>query len=151
MVVGYDTYHDTAEKNKSVGALVSSINDAMTRFTSSCSMHSDTHELHKNIAESLRKALNVYYDVNKAYPKKMIFYRDGVGDGQIETVKETEIAQIKNTMASVMGEEARNMPFAFVIVSKRINTRFFMDNNGRPPTNPFSGTVVDDVVTLPER
>ena len=39
--------------------------------------------------------------------------------------------------------------FTYVIVSKKINTRFFkMDS---VPTNPPSGTIVDDVVTLPER
>ena len=31
MVVGYDAYHDTVNKNKSVGAVVSSINQAITR------------------------------------------------------------------------------------------------------------------------
>ena len=29
--------------------------------------------------------------------------------------------------------------------------RFFQCNNGGPPVNPPSGSVVDDVVTLPER
>jgi aubergine-like protein len=35
---------------------------------------------------------------------------------------------------------------AFVIVTKRINTRLFCDGKNPPP-----GTVVDDVITLPER
>jgi len=35
---------------------------------------------------------------------------------------------------------------AYVIVSKRINTRLF--SNGR---NPKPGTVVDDVITCPEK
>ena len=39
--------------------------------------------------------------------------------------------------------------FTYVIVSKRINTRFF--RNGGKASNPPSGTIVDDVVTLPER
>ena len=39
---------------------------------------------------------------------------------------------------------------AYIIVSKRINTRLFRINGGKP-TNPPSGTVVDDEVTLPER
>ena len=29
--------------------------------------------------------------------------------------------------------------------------RFFQSNNGGPPVNPPSGSVIDDVVTLPER
>lgn len=40
----------------------------------------------------------------------------------------------------------------FVVVNKRVNTRFFMENKatGRLE-NPPSGTVVDTKVTLPER
>merc|ERR1712018_824022 len=53
-------------------------------------------------------------------------YRDGVGDGQIPYIVDHEIA-----------------------ASKRINSRFFKMNG--QPSNPPSGTVVDDVVTLPER
>ena len=41
------------------------------------------------------------------------------------------------------------LKFTYVVVSKRINTRFF--KAGAKPENPPSGTVVDDVVTLPER
>ena len=32
MVVGYDTYHDTVDKKKSVGALVATLNDSFTRL-----------------------------------------------------------------------------------------------------------------------
>ena len=47
--------------------------------------------------------------------------------------------------------------FAYIVVSKRINQRFFGLKNGVKPgesptyVNPPAGTVVDDVVTLPER
>merc|ERR550532_640510 len=43
-----------------------------------------------------------------------------------------------------------NIQFAYVIVSKRINARFFQ-MAGNKPMNPPSGSVVDDVITLPER
>ena len=42
--------------------------------------------------------------------------------------------------------------FAYIIVSKRINSRFFGVGPPKEPfINPPSGTVIDDVVTLPER
>ena len=47
--------------------------------------------------------------------------------------------------------------FTYIVVSKRINQRFFGIKNGvkagEAPNylNPPAGTVVDDVVTLPER
>jgi aubergine-like protein len=76
----------------------------------------------------------------------VVVYRDGVGDGQIEYVKEQEIAMIKK----VFVENNFEPTFTYIIVSKRINSRFFkMDRQG--PVNPPSGSIIDDVVTLPER
>lgn len=40
---------------------------------------------------------------------------------------------------------------SFVIVSKRINTRFFALDRSGQYINPAVGTAVDNVVTLPER
>merc|ERR1712179_95639 len=81
---------------------------------------------------------------------RIIVYRDGVGDGQIEEVKRLEVAEMKNYLK----EHVPDATFTFIIVSKRINTRFFQTSNGyggNNVSNPPPGTVVDDVVTLPER
>ena len=43
------------------------------------------------------------------------------------------------------------MMITFIIVSKRINTRFFTGAVQGSYGNPPSGTIVDDAVTLPER
>ena len=32
MVIGYDTYHDTAKKGRSVGAIVATMNQTLTRY-----------------------------------------------------------------------------------------------------------------------
>ena len=32
MVVGYDSYHDTADKSKSIGCIISTINQRLTRY-----------------------------------------------------------------------------------------------------------------------
>ena len=39
MVVGFDTYHDTANKKESYGAMIASINPSMTRYTSHIAKH----------------------------------------------------------------------------------------------------------------
>merc|ERR1719508_613368 len=124
MVIGYDTYHDSAQKGRSVGAVVASMNSTFTK--------------------DLRK----YAEVNGNLPGRIIMYRDGVGDGQIPYVVEHEIAAIQNCFRAA-GLTDDQVKFTYIIVSKRINTRFFKMNG--KPSNPPSGTVVDDVVTLPER
>jgi len=45
----------------------------------------------------------------------------------------------------------RDLPkFTFIVVTKKINTRLFADMRGKLD-NPPPGSVVDDVVTIPER
>ena len=50
--------------------------------------------------------------------------RDGVGDGQIPYVMEHEITAIQNCFRAA-GLTDDQLLFTYIIVSKRINTRFF--------------------------
>ena len=147
MIIGYDTYHDTVNKAKSAGALVASVNASFTKFISSADLHENAYqELNNTMKPAVMKALRKYKEVNGTYPERIIMYRDGVGDGQIPYVKETEVASIESCFKAAGME---NVKFTFIIVSKRIMTRFF--TAGASADNPHSGTIVDDVVTLPER
>jgi aubergine-like protein len=47
-------------------------------------------------------------------------------------------------LALIYGDKPFKM--AFIIVTKHINTRLFLEGK-----NPLPGTVVDEVITLPER
>jgi len=146
MVIGYDTYHDSVQKNKSVGALVASINGTFTKFVSTAEFHSSPTEMTDRMCPMVLKALRRYNEQNTIVPERVIMYRDGVGDGQIPYVLEHEVANIEKCFKECGMEGVK---FTYVIVSKRINTRFF--RNGGKASNPPSGTIVDDVVTLPER
>ena len=50
--------------------------------------------------------------------------RDGVGDGQINYVLEHEIKAIEKCFHAA-GINQADLKFTYIIVSKRINTRFF--------------------------
>jgi len=147
MVIGYDTYHDSLHKDKSVGAVVASVNSTFTKFISMADFHSNQSEMTDRMCPAIAKALSRYNSLNGCLPERVIMYRDGVGDGQIPYVVEHELAAIEKCFeVAGMGDSVK---FTYIIVSKRINTRFFRMNG--KPSNPPSGTVVDDVVTLPER
>ena len=45
MVIGYDSYHDSNQRGLAVGAVVATINQSMTRFSSTCTMHRNDEEL----------------------------------------------------------------------------------------------------------
>ena len=76
MVIGYDTYHDTVNKAKSVGALVASIDDNFTKFTSSCGFHEPNTEISNSIAPAITKALRKYKEHNGGIlPDRVFMYR----------------------------------------------------------------------------
>ena len=62
-------------------------------------------------------------------------------------MKETEVDQIKSCFKAAGMDDFK---FVYIIVSKRIMTRYFT-GAGNPSDNPHSGTIVDHVITLPER
>lgn len=81
-----------------------------------------------------------------------LFFRDGVGDGQVDYVATHEVEAIKaklNEIYTAQGgklDEDNQVQFLFMVVTKRVNTRIFFDRK-----NPDAGTCVDDIITLPER
>ncbi|XP_057955884.1 protein argonaute 5-like [Malania oleifera] len=82
-------------------------------------------------------------------PHRIIFYRDGVSEGQFGQVLLYEIDAIRKACASL--EEGYLPPVTFVVVQKRHHTRFFpvdrqqTDRSG----NILPGTVVDTRICHP--
>ncbi|OXA44828.1 Protein aubergine [Folsomia candida] len=99
------------------------------------------------------ECLYAYAQVNNELPSRIIIYRDGVGEGQLNYIFSTEMRQIQDSIKTIYADGGRPMPkFSFVIVTKRINTRIFALNQpGNRIENPNPGSIVDDVITLPER
>ena len=145
MIFSSHVYHDSLHKDKSAGALVASLNKNFTRYVSSAHIHDRMGEMTDYMVTAVGKAIRKYEEVNGQAPERVIMYRDGVGDGQISYVLDHEVAAIEQCFQ----RRQIAVKFTFVIVSKRINTKFFAMNG--KPGNVNSGTIVDDVVTQPER
>jgi len=146
MVIGYDTWHDASQKGRSVGAVVATINPSLSRFVSYVTFHTQNEECIAKIGACVAKALKEYQKNNGSLPERVVVYRDGVGDGQIAQTKNMEVGKIREAFKQV----GCDPKFTYVIVTKRVNTRFYkMDGNNA--VNPPSGSIFDDVVTLPER
>ena len=76
MIIGYDTYHDTLHKGRSVGAVVASMNSDCTKFMSVANIHSQPQqELDDLICPAVSKALRKYHQVNGSLPTRIIMYR----------------------------------------------------------------------------
>lgn len=125
--------------------MVASLDRTYSRYYSAVNLHDKTQELSNEFGANISKALQAYRNHNRALPLRIVIYRDGVGEGQVPYVLEHEVEDIKKRLNQMYGGDTYQM--AFIIVNKRINTRFFT-NTGK---NALPGTVVDDFVTSPTK
>ncbi|CAB3989275.1 piwi 1 [Paramuricea clavata] len=146
MVIGIDCYHDSVSKGKSISGFVASTNQTLTKYYSRCTSQHTGQELVDGIKVCVTGALRKYNEINKTLPDRIIVFRDGVGDGQLAAVFEHEVKQFMECFRTVGFQERPK--FAFIVVKKRINSRFFL-KNGRLQ-NPPPGSVVDQHVTRKE-
>ena len=83
MVCGMDVFHSTALGKKSVLALTASINNSATKYFSTSVIQSEIgQEAGHSLNEGMTKAFEAFKKANGGiYPARVIFYRDGVGEG----------------------------------------------------------------------
>lgn len=151
MCLGFDVCRDTKDRNKTYGALVASMYHGKHRFHpnfySTVNQHSNGAELSDSLALNIIKALRTYQkQFENNLPGRIVVYRDGVGDGDLQYVHEYEVGAIRDQIESLYKACGVEAKFCFIVVSKRINTRLFNRKQ-----NPAPGTIVDDVITMPER
>lgn len=110
-------------------------------------------EMSSNLSKTLGRAIESYVKLHGVLPERLFFYRDGVGDGQIEHVQQIELTEIKEMLKKLRVQHKNDnaLKLTFIIVNKRINTRIFLRSHNQKFDNPQPGTVVDTTITLPER
>ncbi|XP_030381506.1 protein aubergine-like isoform X2 [Scaptodrosophila lebanonensis] len=149
MTVGFDVCHSSKNKSKSYGALVATMDIRTSgRFFSAVTEHMKGQELSDQMAMNMTLAIKSYRQNHGELPERIIFYRDGVGDGQLHQVVNIEVKLLQTKLDDIY--KAAGKPegcrLAFIVVTKRINTRYFVNKR-----NPAPGTIVDDIITLPDR
>ncbi|CAM9691716.1 unnamed protein product [Rangifer tarandus platyrhynchus] len=148
MFIGIDCFHDIEHRRKSVAGFVASIDPDLTRWFSQCIIQQSGQELVKGLTTCLYTALKLWYEQNSSLPHSIIVYRDGVGDGQLQALIDQEVKQMESYLENAYrGQKVR---LTFIVVKKRINTRFFIGKDGGRLNNPSPGTVIDLKVTRTE-
>ncbi|KAF7090396.1 hypothetical protein CFC21_093152 [Triticum aestivum] len=101
----------------------------------------------------VRELLLSFHRSTGQKPQRIIFYRDGVSEGQFYQVLLYELDAIRKACASL--ESNYQPPVTFVVVQKRHHTRLFANNhNDQRSVDPKSGnilpgTVVDSKICHP--
>jgi len=148
MICGIDTYHGkTGVTSINVGAFVGSLNSEFTKWHSKPVIQGKQEELISGLTACFESALTAYKKANNCYPERIIIYRDGVGDGQLNVVKSFECPQFREACRKV--DPTYSPMFTFVIVQKRINTKFFkVTGEGiKCFENPPPGSILDNTIT----
>lgn len=142
MVIGADVFH-TGHKD-SVASVIATLDKDFTQYYSCNSFQMKRgddilHYVSNAVVECTRK----YAEVNKRAPDNIVFYRDGIGMGQHERVREIEITSIVEELK----KSGIKSKLIYIVVTKRINDRFFeygfdRRTKRKGPINPQGGLIV---------
>lgn len=131
MVFGADVFHPSKEDKRkgrpSVAAVCASMNPEVTKYVARYDMNlilnNETIERMDNMTKEL--LIEFRRQNNGALPEQIIFYRDGVAEGQFEMVMKEEISAMKKVFKEVYG--SKDPPrLTFLIVQKRHHARQYI-------------------------
>jgi eukaryotic translation initiation factor 2C len=153
MYLGADVSHASpGNPNGSYASMVGSVDNPGIRFAAVAGTNGERTELISadNVVLFVKTLLRAYRTCTSRIPANIIYFRDGVSEGQYEQIIRVELEAIKQACRSLSA--TFNPKFTVVICSKRHHFRFFpadkqgSDRNG----NPVPGTIVDKDITHPK-
>ncbi|KAJ4490632.1 argonaute-like protein [Lentinula aciculospora] len=157
MMVGIDVTHrgpGSKEGAPSIAAVVASVDSDFVQYPASIRIQQTdkVKEMLDELADMMVERLQCYQSKNKALPERVFVFRDGVSEGQYDTVLVEELPQILKAFQK-FNTKNRPTPYkpqlSIIICGKRHHAKFFptdskfADKNG----NTRPGTVVDRGVT----
>ncbi|KAI0743475.1 Piwi domain-containing protein [Daedaleopsis nitida] len=163
MVIGADVGHPGpgVDNRPSVTGLVASVDPRITKFTSFAHVQQPRLEAIQDLREMMVNAFKDYLlyrqkmmgDHSGRAPTYLIFYRDGVSEGEFARVSREEIKEIKNACVQMDWRDRNTQPkLLFVVVGKRHHIRFFPKGHGSEGTkgNCPAGLTVHNQITHPD-
>ncbi|XP_050084461.1 protein argonaute-3 [Anopheles aquasalis] len=146
MICGIDAYHHARGADKSVTAFIASLDAVFTHWFSHATLQGAREEMGNGLALSLERSLVAYQRRNCQLPDRIVIFRDGVGDSQLQMCEQYELMQL--AAACKLVEPSYSPKITFIVVQKRILTRLFaVDRTTNDVSNPLPGTVMDHSVT----
>ena len=149
MVMGCDvTAPDPRQGNRpSICAVVASIDADCSQFGSSVAVQRSKHDS-QMLVDIVKKHLVAFYQANNIKPKRLIFFRDGVSQGQFRECF-NELKAIRDAWNELEREEP--LTVTYVVCQKRHHTRLYPTNRREADRNgnTLPGTVVEEDITSP--
>lgn len=183
MIVGADVTHPASHSTPgtpSIAAVVASVDPYFSRYPGSMRLQTSKQEVCipvrslRSVTEGFTQFISelgaMVYERLKAWldsgnaelPRSILFYRDGVSEGQYATMRLQEIPQIEKACEDAerffgkkrnpFGKKRYRPAITYVVVSKRHHTRFYPidqteEERGQNKGNTLPGTIVDSAIT----
>ena len=99
-----------------------------------------------DLTQMMVDRLSTFKARNNILPQRILFFRDGVSEGQFMTVRDDELPKVHQAFRKFQNKDgsAYNPKLTILIAGKRHHTRFFpTKNEDADKGNPQPGTVVD--------
>ncbi|XP_013856459.1 protein argonaute-3, partial [Austrofundulus limnaeus] len=134
--LGADVTHPPAGDGKkpSLAAVVGSMDAHPSRYCATVRVQRPRQEVIQDLASMVRELLIQFYKSTRYKPTRIIFYRDGVSEGQFRQVLYYELLAIREACLSL--EKDYQPGITYIVVQKRHHTRLFCSDRseqvGRP-------------------
>uniref|UniRef100_A0A8C0KBY1 Argonaute RISC component 1 n=1 Tax=Canis lupus dingo TaxID=286419 RepID=A0A8C0KBY1_CANLU len=150
--LGADVTHPPAGDGKkpSITAVVGSMDAHPSRYCATVRVQRPRQEIIEDLSYMVRELLIQFYKSTRFKPTRIIFYRDGVPEGQLPQILHYELLAIRD--ACIKLEKDYQPGITYIVVQKRHHTRLFCaDKNERigKSGNIPAGTTVDTNITHP--
>ncbi|KAK7022960.1 hypothetical protein VNI00_016850 [Paramarasmius palmivorus] len=157
MLVGIDVTHrgpGSKEGAPSIAAVVANVDDTFVQYPASLEIQ-QTHEIREMVTElekMMVERLQAYKTKTSNLPDRVFVFRDGVSEGQYDSVLRIELPQILDAFKKFNTKD-RKQPYrprlSIVICGKRHHARFYPTKaeHADKTMNTRPGTVVDKGVT----
>ncbi|CAN8002960.1 unnamed protein product, partial [Ixodes hexagonus] len=160
IIIGADVSHPApGDRIKpSIAACVGSLDSIPSKYRASIRVQIEDREavarveMIQDLKGMVMELLKAFFAATRHKPEHIIFYRDGVSEGQFAEVRDLELQAIRDACLALQRDGSYKPPVTFIVVQKRHHTRFMPSNErdgvGRCKNVP-PGTTVDTVVTHP--
>jgi eukaryotic translation initiation factor 2C len=141
---GHVTHPRAGDKSTpSIAAVVASKDSYPTLYNAEVRVQTHCQQIIADLKEMVKILLRKFRASSRAIPEKIIFYRDGVSEGQFRDVLMNELWAIQRACHEL--QEGYTPAITFIVVQKRHHARFFAvdprDQWGKSRNIP-AGTVV---------
>ncbi|OQR93584.1 Argonaute1 (AGO1) [Achlya hypogyna] len=151
IIFGADVTHPAPmdKTRPSIAAVVASMDRHAVKYASVMKDQGHRIEQIEDLESLAADMLRSFFQETRVKPARILFYRDGVSEGQFQMVMDYEVTALRRACHNL--EPGYNPQITFVIVQKRHNTRFFAANaaDADRSGNVKAGTVVDTGVCHP--